>query len=199
MRRTLVVAFLVLAAPGAAFARVGGPAAAPAARTPTPLFVVSGHGWGHGVGMSQYGAFGYAKHGLGYRGILAHYYSGTTIGAAPVRKVRVLLAQGKKQLTISSTADFTVTDANGKTHDVAAGKVTLDSKLRLKVDAAAKAKAMPGPLLFAPGTAPLELGRPYRGQIQVTAAGGKLQAVNVVGLEPYLQGVVASEMPHTWA
>ena len=77
-----------------------------AARPPTPVFVVSGHGWGHGVGMGQYGAYGYAKHGLGYRAILAHYYPGTTIGAAPVRKVRLLLAQGKAKLTLSSTADF---------------------------------------------------------------------------------------------
>jgi stage II sporulation protein D len=200
VRRTLAAALLALAAPAAALARVGGPAAAPAARTPTPLFVVSGHGWGHGVGMSQYGAFGYAKHGLGYRGILAHYYPGTTIGAAPVRKVRVLLAQGKAKLTISSTTDFTVTDATGKAHDVAAGKVTFDSKLRLKVDDAAKAKALPGPLTFAPGTTPLGLaGRAYRGQIQAAAAGAKLQAVNAVGLEPYLQGVVPSEMPHSWA
>jgi stage II sporulation protein D len=149
--------------------------------------------------MAQYGAYGYARHGVGYRSILAHYYPGTTIGAAPVRRVRVLLAQKKAKLTISSTADFTVTDATGEKHDVVAGTKTLDSKLKLKVDAAAKAKALPGPLLFAPGIAPLELGRPYRGQIQVTVTGGKLQAVNVVGLEPYLQGVVASEMPHTWA
>ena len=150
--------------------------------------------------MSQYGAFGYAKHGLGYRGIHAHYYPGTTIGATPVRKVRVLLAQGKKQLTISSMADFTVTDATGKTHDVAAGKVTLDSKLRFKVDTPPKAKALPGPLAFAPGTDQLELGdRAYRGQIQVAAASAKLQAINVVGLEPYLDGVVPSEMPHSWA
>jgi stage II sporulation protein D len=170
-----------------------------AARQPMPLFVVSGHGWGHGVGMGQYGAYGYAKHGLGYRSILAHYYPGTTIGTAPVRRVRVLLAQRKTKLTISSTADFTVTDATGKTHDVAAGSATFDSNLKLKVDAAAKAKALPGPLLFGPGAAPLELGRPYRGQIQVAAAGTKLQAVDVVGLEPYLQGVVPAEMPHTWA
>ena len=27
------------------------------------LFVFNGHGWGHGVGMSQYGAYGYALHG----------------------------------------------------------------------------------------------------------------------------------------
>src|ERR687887_258763 len=136
---------------------------------------------------------------FGYRSILAHYYPGTTIGPAPVRRVRVLLAQKKAKLTISSAADFTVTDAAGEKHDVAAGKITLDSKLKLKADAAAKAKALPGPLLFAPGTSPLELGHPYRGQIQVTAAAGKLQAIDVVGLEPYLQGVVAAEMPHTWA
>jgi stage II sporulation protein D len=192
--RTLVLAAL-LVVPAPASARVD----ATAARAPTPLFVLSGHGWGHGVGMGQYGAYGYAKHGVGYRAILAHYYSGTTIGTAPVRKVRVLLAQKKAKLTISSTADFSVTDAAGDKHDVTAGTITLDSKLKLKVDAAAKAKPLPGPLLFAPGTAPLELGRPYRGQIQVTVADGKLQAVNVVGLEPYLQGVVPAEMPHTWA
>jgi SpoIID/LytB domain protein len=192
-RIPVLAALLVLAAP--ASARVE----ATPARAPTPLFVVSGHGWGHGVGMGQYGAYGYAKHGLGYRAILAHYYPGTTIGPASVRKVRVLLAQGKAKFTLSSTADFTVTDEAGKKHDVAAGTITLDSKLKLKVDTAAKAKALPGPLLFAPGDAPLELGRPYRGQIQVTAASGKLQAVNVVGLEPYVQGVVANEMPHTWA
>src|ERR687886_1040001 len=149
--------------------------------------------------MGQYGAYGYAKHGVGYRAILAHYYPGTTIGPSPVRKVRVLLAQKKAKLTISSTADFTVTDATGEKHDVAAGTKTLDSKLKLKVDAAAKAKALPGPLLFAPGTAPLVLGPPYRGQTRVPAAGGKPQAVDVVGLEPYLQGVVPAEMPHTWA
>jgi stage II sporulation protein D len=200
VRRPLVFALLALAAPPVAFAHVDASATVAAARTPAPLFVVSGHGWGHGVGMSQYGALGYAKHGFGYRAILAHYYPGTTSGAAPVRKVRVLLAQGKAKLAISSTAAFTVTDATGKTHDVVADKVTLDSKLRLKVDTPPKAKALPGPLTFVPGTAPLELaGRAYRGQIQVAAAGAKLQAVNVIGLEPYLQGVVPSEMPHTWA
>ena len=199
MRRTLVAAFLVLAAPTAASARVDGAGSAAATRAVTPLFVVTGHGWGHGVGMSQYGAFGYAKRGVGYRAILAHYYPGTTIGAAPLRRVRVLLAQGRAQLTIASTAAFTVTDGTGAEHDLAAGKATFDAKLRLKVDGAAKAKALPGPLTFEPRTAPLQLGRAYRGQIQVTAGGGKLQAVNVVGLEPYLNGVVPSEVPRTWA
>ena len=56
------------------------PALAPARAGRSVSWVVTGHGFGHGVGMSQYGAYGYAKHGKGYRFILAHYYSGTTIG-----------------------------------------------------------------------------------------------------------------------
>src|SRR6267378_3876144 len=47
-----------------------------------PLLVFTGHGWGHGVGMSQYGAFGYAQHGWTAPQILAHYYPGTTTGNA---------------------------------------------------------------------------------------------------------------------
>src|SRR5262249_61792714 len=43
------------------------------------LFVFTGHGWGHGVGMSQYGAYGYALHGATFQQILAHYYPGTTL------------------------------------------------------------------------------------------------------------------------
>ena len=54
--------------------------------------VITGGGDGHGVGMSQQGALGYAEHGLSYRAILAHYYSGTAIGSAPAgAQVRVLI------------------------------------------------------------------------------------------------------------
>ena len=60
------------------------------------VLAMSGHGWGHGLGMGQWGAYGYAKHGWTYEQILAHYYLGTTLGPAPVSAVRVLLAQSKK-------------------------------------------------------------------------------------------------------
>src|SRR6476469_657646 len=64
--------------------------AAPAARGAT--LVVEGAGNGHGVGMSQDGALGYARHGAGAGSILAHYYTGTTIGLAPAKAVvRVLV------------------------------------------------------------------------------------------------------------
>ena len=43
----------------------------------------SGRGWGHGRGMSQYGAFGYARDfGWSSEQILAHYYGGTRAGQA---------------------------------------------------------------------------------------------------------------------
>jgi SpoIID/LytB domain protein len=54
--------------------------------------LVQGAGNGHGVGMSQDGAYGYAKRGYSYQAILAHYYTGTTIGMAPAKGVvRVLV------------------------------------------------------------------------------------------------------------
>ena len=54
--------------------------------------IIEGAGEGHGVGMSQDGALGYAQHGASDTAILAHYYSGTAIGAAPARSiVRVLV------------------------------------------------------------------------------------------------------------
>lgn len=40
---------------------------------------VEGHGWGHGVGMCQWGARGMAKAGLGYEAILRHYFPGTEL------------------------------------------------------------------------------------------------------------------------
>ena len=64
-----VVLVSAVAAAGAASARAG------------TALIVTGHGWGHGVGLSQWGAYGYALHGWKYRRILAHYYPGTKMGS----------------------------------------------------------------------------------------------------------------------
>ncbi len=54
--------------------------------------VIAGAGDGHGVGMSQEGALGYAQHGYSYEAILAHYYTGTALGTvARGTTVRVLM------------------------------------------------------------------------------------------------------------
>ena len=46
------------------------------------IFTFSGEGWGHGVGMSQFGAKGMAEAGIGYSDILTHYYTGTKLTKA---------------------------------------------------------------------------------------------------------------------
>jgi stage II sporulation protein D len=57
--------------------------------------VIDGAGDGHGVGMSQEGALGYAEHGWSYEQILAHYYTGTALGSAPAHAVVRVLLHGK--------------------------------------------------------------------------------------------------------
>ncbi len=52
---------------------------APAAHAASSV-VVRGAGFGHGIGMSQYGAYGFAQNGFSYQRILSHYYSGTRHG-----------------------------------------------------------------------------------------------------------------------
>ncbi len=193
MRRLLLLALLVVLAVGSA-----GPAHGRRSAVTGATFLVAGHGWGHGVGMAQYGAYGYAQHGFTYDKIVAHYFPGTQLGRAPVSRVRVLLATGAAKMKIGSASDFTIRDAGGETHDVAAGTYTLTPALKLRLLGETKTTALTGPLTVQPGTSPLALQRRYRGSIQVDVIGGKLRAINVVGLEQYLYGVVPSEMPSAW-
>jgi stage II sporulation protein D len=64
-----------------------------AARASTLL--IDGAGDGHGVGMSQDGALGYAEHGWSYTAILSHYYTGTAIGQTSANTVVKVLLNGK--------------------------------------------------------------------------------------------------------
>ncbi len=175
-------------------------AGAPAPTKPTAVtattFLVSGRGWGHGVGMSQYGALGYAQEGWTYDRILGHFYTGAELGPAPVARVRVLVAEAKASVIVRSSVPFRVRDVFGTTYALPAGDVPLGPKLRVTVNGTPTELA--GPILFLPGPAPLELDRPYRGQLAVAVTGQKLDAINVLGLEEYLQGVVAREMPSAW-
>ncbi len=72
-------------------------ASSPVAAQDTPadetLIRFDGHGWGHGRGLGQYGALGYARQGWTSVQILNHYYGGTTAGiladAAPPLDERI--------------------------------------------------------------------------------------------------------------
>jgi stage II sporulation protein D len=153
------------------------------------LFLIDGRGWGHGVGMSQYGARGYAESGWGYQRILAHYYRGTELRILPARPVRVLLAESAPVVTISASKPFSVRDARGKTR-----------RLRgLQNVTAAGLRPLRSPLRFRPGAAPLLLdGKAYRGELIVHRLGGALTVVNRLPLDRYLRGVVPWEMPDDW-
>ncbi len=62
----------------------------------TSEFHFYGGGWGHGVGMSQYGAYGMAVAGAGYTDILGQYYTGTSVQTiSSPTKIRVGLVQSR--------------------------------------------------------------------------------------------------------
>jgi stage II sporulation protein D len=196
-RALLLTTCLALAATSLAGARTGTPAKRTAAAPPASFFI-SGRGWGHGIGMSQWGAYGYAQRGTPYDQILAHYYRSTTLGKAPIARVRVLLGEGLKALAVASDSPFSVRDASGTVYQLQPGPYAFGPALKVKVDPTQPAKALPGPLVFLPGSTPLKYGgKQYRGQLQVNAS-KTLQLVNSVGLEPYLYGVVPREVPFLW-
>jgi SpoIID/LytB domain protein len=167
------------------------PPAASSVSTAPAVVAFTGRGWGHGLGLGQWGAYGYAQHGLAYDRILAHYYPGTTLGPARIATVRVLVAS-KKKVTLSSTTPWTISDATGAKTPLDPGERTLDSTFT--VDGTALQ-----PPLTVTAKAPLSVGgRPYRGKLTLVLDGGLVDVVDVVALEQYLKGVVPSEMPSKW-
>jgi stage II sporulation protein D len=168
-------------------------AASPSAVT----FVISGRGWGHGVGLAQYGALGFAKRGVTYDRILAHFYRGTELDPAPVTRVRVLLYEQRPKVKITSETAFRLQDPTGDVRTLAAGTAVVTGGPT--VTTADGKEKLEGPLTFLRGTTPLSLdGRSYRGSLEISAVGKRLRVINVVGIDRYLYGVITQEMPHDW-
>jgi SpoIID/LytB domain protein len=170
----------------------------PSAAYGEAVFVVSGRGWGHGVGMSQYGAYGQALAGRAYGQILGHYYTGTEIGKTGRKEVRVLLAEGRRAVTISSTLPFVGTDATGATFKLPKGALTLRADLQLPSESGPVTAVQPLVLRPAKKGVLAFDGRLYRGKLELVPQGEFLRVVNVAALESYLQGVVAGEVPYGW-
>ncbi len=75
-------------------------------------FTFNGGGWGHGIGLSQYGAKGYAEKGWAYDRILKHYYQGTRLETKPAVTVRVNLDKAKaarNRWRVQASKDTTIT------------------------------------------------------------------------------------------
>ena len=167
--------------------------AIPATASAGTVFLLDGRGWGHGVGMSQWGAEGYARHGFDYKRILAHYYPQTHIGIAQPREVRVLLVQGQPSVRIGSSAPFMVVDTRGRKLHLPARAVVIDKRFMLQH------VRLKQPLRFVAGASPIEVDlAAYRGDVVVKAKPDGLMAINVLPLDRYLRGVVPWEAPKGW-
>jgi stage II sporulation protein D len=173
-------------------------ALAPSARA-SVQWDVTGHGFGHGVGMSQYGAYGYAQHGEGYRFILAHYYQGTTIGTlTEPRIVRVLVGIDGGDVPFGGA-----TSACGRSleagRDYEAHRIARSVQLR---SSGGKPLANCGHRLRAAGEGRVTIGGvPYRGALEVVPTEsdvGSLNAVNALPVDQYVKGVIANESPASW-
>jgi stage II sporulation protein D len=168
--------------------------------------VIRGRGYGHGVGMSQFGAFGYAKHGWGYRAILGHYYSGTSIGRVnPARQVRVLLAASRRSVAFTGATAAGGRALNpGRVYSVT--RSGLD-RLALRSPTGRTLARMAAPLDVT-GHGPLTLrgttlngvrNGAFRGRFVLRAGVlGGVTLVNQLGLEPYVRGVISAESPPSW-
>jgi peptidoglycan hydrolase-like amidase len=73
-------------------------------------FVFKGRGYGHGVGMSQWGAWAAAREGRSYEEILAFYYPGTTLDTQADVELKVKLSSEPARGINDLTQDFTQVD-----------------------------------------------------------------------------------------
>src|SRR6478672_8962417 len=183
-------------------------------RPASGVFDVQGHGWGHGHGMSQWGAQGAASQGVDADTITATYYPNTAKTTLPNSTVRVLLqADEGKDTQVYAAAGLRVTDVTtGETAVLPDGptrwRATVDSNgLHLSsltgstwTPAAITATSPPtapsytGPLRFS-GPAfvrvafPDGTSRDYRGAVQAAKVSStSLQTIDVLSLEDYLLG-----------
>jgi stage II sporulation protein D len=171
-------------------------------------FIINGHGWGHGIGMSQWGSYGYAKHGWVYKAILKHYYTGITFGDAANVDIRVRLRSGLSRVKVSCPKAYTAT-GTGSPLEIPAGVTAITTYVNgswYRVVAGSVRKDFSSPVTFAPSSGALrvltatDLGDtgPYRGTIRVVRSGSSLMMINSVPLESYLRGVVPHEVSASW-
>ena len=194
----------IVTAAVAAFAALA--AAAPARAD----LVLDGHGWGHGVGLSQYGAYGYALlEGRDHAWILGHYYPGTALARTATGSIRVLLRRTRTPKLCGATR---LRDARGRRlrlSDARVYRLSVLARGRVRVLDTTSGRTrgrVTGPLTVSGGASWCLRGTAdngvrdgaYRGRAVVIPDGRALLVVNRVGMESYLRGVVPSEMPPAW-
>ena len=182
----------------------------------TRNLVFVGRGFGHGVGLCQWGARGRAIAGQRAEEILAAYYTGTTVTAAIPReetvRVRVHHALPQEARVYARQGAWRVEGVSGVFPPNGYLQVRLSSGQPPQVSVhAPEGHPLVGPGLGLPITlhpgdpnARFQLAYPqpapttYRGSISLVPSGTGVQTINTVGIDDYLRGVVAAEMPSGW-
>lgn len=181
--------------------------AAPAASYAASTLTINGRGYGHGVGMSQYGAKGFAEQGWLYDQILQHYYSGAQLARLDkTSNVRVLLRSGGGTTTFSGATNVGDKTVNSRTtyNLLASG----GGKFSLQTPAGKQIATISAPVKIRNTSNPVKLSGPtlsgkadgsYRGQIELRYGSlGGILVINEVSLDDYVRGVVALESPSSW-
>ena len=185
---------------------------------------ILGRGYGHGHGMSQYGAEGAARAGLDAAEILDFYYPGTTAGRATGRISVLVSADTTDDLVVRPTTGLRVRDlATGEVSDLPDNGAAL-WRIRQDYRGLARVSWLPAGADQAGGwrkhltlqgegeldarNAPVTLVLPggaersYRGRLRAAApapGSAARDTVNRLRLEDYLRGVVPLEMPALWS
>lgn len=172
--------------------------ALPATAGAKATWVVRGAGFGHGVGMSAYGAYGYGKHDVAYKKILGHYFRNTKVeGKRKPPTVKVLLAVD------SGDVSFTrATRACGrKLRPTKTYRAQRNGSSIALASSSGKRLAGCGRRLQATGRGGVKIGGlgSYRGALNTVAGGGgAINVVNEVGINAYAQGVLPGEIFPSW-
>jgi stage II sporulation protein D len=173
---------------------------------------VYGSGYGHGVGLSQFGSYGRALAGQNYVQILQAYYQGVCLQQYPDDPtVQVWLGErnlngcqdvavrsGTKALMRNLATDGTVVLGPGvyRVHYLAHRNLYRLTNL----SEGRAVGSYRGPIRFVPTSGGL-LGydyRYYRGFLTVQTVNSRVCVINQLPMELYIQGVVANEMFPSW-
>jgi stage II sporulation protein D len=183
-------------------------------------FTIRGAGWGHGWGMSQYGAYGAARKGLSWKQILAFYYRGTRLSQLPNgTKIKVWIsADNDNSLRVLPASGLAVSDTAGHHYTVPTGSRYTSWRIS-RSGAGYRLSYRTSNGSYVTKSTGLAIGtwsfstrskivkvvlpngsvRPYRGTVALIKRGTGGRTVNNVLLEDYVKGVVPAEMPTSWA
>lgn len=175
-------------------------------------FSFTGRGYGHAVGMTQYGAEGMAEKGYAYKSILKYYYTGVDITrrATTNSSINVALKQNISNINISSNNDYSVSDLNThiKLFDLPANSSTIiqfkngnyiisnsgTNNIETTTASGIELSTTDSAVLMVKGNS-------YLGTIDISrnnSTNNNVDVINNINIELYLRGVIPSEIYSNW-